>query len=538
MSQVVVENSFLTINQRIDTANNIINNWASSNVFMLIGVQLPYSTNDTLVPIPNGSQDYVNYIYRNAIAMKKITAADMALMIPRIDWQTGIVYDFWDDTIDMYSTTAFTQLPGTINVANSRMVTGNGSFFVSNISPGQLIYAGGDGENVAPQILQVTDIFSNTSMNTNTAFVGNFVSNTYFLVSNTAPFYAKKFYVRNTYDQVFICLNNNNGVQSNSMPQLSIGGDLPQDPFIKTVDGYLWKYLYTIPSGNKQQFFSSDWMPVYSDVASVQSSVGGRLDVILIDTAGEGYNQNAASNSATILQVTGDGTGANLTAIVNSSGSIIGINVLNGGRNYTYANVIANTETTGFGATFRPIIGPQGGHGFDPVHELGATTLMVSVDLSGTEDNTIPTGVTAGTGQFEFHQVAILENPVLAASGNNATNTNYSLITTVSVQALPAGKFFSIDEMVYQGSITNPTFQGTVVFWDDINDLIWLNNIQGEFAPQTPIVGTLQTAPVTAFILAPSKVAQYTGKILYVNNVLPIVRGSNQTEQIRILIEY
>lgn len=537
MGQVVIQNSLLTINQRIDSANDIITSWQESNVFMLIGQQTLDQDNDSLVPVPNDSQDYINNIYRNAIALKKINASSMALMIPRVDWQAGVVYDFWDDTLDMYSTIDLDQIPGTVNVNNSRTVTGQSTFFMANVSPGQLVFLPGDGLNVAPQTLQVTDIFSNTSMNVNTAFVGNFVSNSIFLVGSTAPNYSLNWYVRNSYDQIFVCLNNNGNTVSNSMPQLTIGGDLPSDPYIITADGYLWKYMYTIPSGNKQQFFSPDFMPVYSDPASVQSAVNGRLDVILIQTNGSGYNQNVASNSATILTVTGDGTGANLTAVTNSTGAIIGINVLNGGRGYTQATVAANTGSTGGGATFRAIIGPQGGHGFDPIHELGASTLMISLDLIGNEGNTIPVSVAAGTGQFEFHQVALLENPILT-NGNTASSLNYSMVDTVSIQSPPSGKFFSLNETVYQGSVSNPTFSGTVVYWDPVNDLIWLNNVQGTFTPQAPIVGTLQTSPVTAFILTTPLIVPYTGKILYVNNVLPVIRGPNQTEQIRLLIEY
>lgn len=537
MGQAVIQNSLLTIFQRIDTANDVLNSWASSNVFVSIGQQTLDAANDTLVPIPNDSQDYLNQIYRNSIALKKITAASMALMIPRVDWQNGTTYNYWDDTKDMWTTVALTQLPGTINVNNSRTVTGLSTFFQANLSQGQLIYVTGDGINVAPQTLQVTDIFSNTSMNVNTAFTGNIVGNSIFTYIDSFPNYAQNWYVRNIYDQIFICLYNGGGVPSNTMPMLTIGGDLPTDPFIITADGYYWKYMYTIPSGNKQQFFSPNYMPVYSDPATVQSAVNGRIDVVLILNSGSGYNQNVASNSATILQVTGDGTGCNLTAVTNSTGAIVGINVLNGGQGYTYANVTANTGTTGGGASFRPIIGPQGGHGFDPVHELGASTLMVSLDLVGNEANTLPTGVTAGTGQFEFHQVAILEAPILS-SGNVASNTNYSMVTQISVQTPPSGKFFSLNETVYQGTISNQTFSGTVVYWDATNDLIWLNNITGTFTPQAPIQGTLETSPVTAFVLQAPPIVPYTGKILYMNNVLPIVRGPNQTEQIRLLIEY
>lgn len=536
---MINQKSLLTINQRVGIAQLIVQTISSANVYLAVGLESPYLANDLLIPVPNQSVDYINTIWRNVVSLKRVTAADVAFVVPRVDWQTGIVYDMWDNQVDMYSTVRLNQLNGTVNVSNSRTVTGTNTTFLSQLTNGNLLYLSGDGENTAPQIMQVTDIISNTSLNVNTAFVGSFVQNTPFLVSQTSPNYAKNFYVRNTVDQVFICLQNANGIQSTVMPQLTIGGQLPVNPYIITSDGYKWKYLYTIPSGPKQQFFSKDWMPVYKDFGVAAAAVNGELDVILINNGGSGYNQNVSSNSSSILSIIGDGTGANLTAKVDANGSIFDVNILNGGSGYTTANVVINAGTTGVGANLRAIIGPQGGHGFDPVYELGATSLMVSVKLSGTENGTLPTGASVGTGLFEYRQLGLIINPLLSASGNAATNTNYSSVTTVTVQPLPSGQFFNIAETVYQGpSLNQATFVGTVVFWDDTNDILWLNNISGSFTPQAPIIGTIQTTPVTAFILTPPVVKKYSGKFLYVNNVLPVIRGINQTEQVRLVMSF
>lgn len=537
MTQTVQDNAILTKFQGIDTANAVLTDWSTANVYVLIGQQQLDASNDTLVTVPNDSQDFLNNVYRNAIALKLITAADMAVMVPRVDWQTGVVYDFWDDQQDMWTTIGLTQLPGTVNVNNSRSVTGESTYFAANINQGQLVYVPGDGINVAAQTLQVTDIFSNTSMNVNTAFSGNIVSNSIYLYESTAPTYYQNWYVRNSYDQVFACLYNGGNVESTVMPQLTLGGDLPSDPYIITSDGYYWKYLYTIPSGNKQQFMTPDYMPVYSDPIAVANAVNGRIDVVLITDTGTGYNQNVVSNSATILVVTGDGTGANITAVVNSTGAITNVNVLDGGSDYTYANVVANTGSTGGGAEFRVIIGPQGGHGFDPVQELGASVFMVSLDLIGNENNTIPTGVTAGSGQFEYHQVAILKDPI-ETSGNVASNINYGLVDLVSVQTPSGGKYYSINETVYQGTIADMTWSGVVVFWDSSTSTIWVNNMEGTFTEQAPLYGTVQTSPVTAQFLTEPQIAEYTGQLLWVNNTLPIVRGPNQTEQIRLVVSF
>lgn len=534
----VIKNSLLSLNQRVAIANDMVNNWTTGNVYIGVGQENPYSSGDNLVPVPNQSQDYINSVYRTMIAIKHVTAADIAFIVPRVDWQANSTYDAWDNAEDMYTSISHTQLTGTINVSNSRTVTGQNTLFTNQVLVGDQLFVPGDGLTTAPQTLQVSDVFSNTSLNVNTAFSGNFVSNSVYLVSDATPGYAKNFYVRNLFDQVFICLFNNSAALSTVMPQITIGGQLPQDPYIATSDGYKWKYLYTIPSGQKQKFLSADWMPVFSDATVVAATVNGRLDVVEINNQGQGYNQNVASNSATILTVVGDGTGANLTAKVDSSGKIFDVNILNGGSNYTYANITVSAGTTGANANLRAIIGPQGGHGYHPIHELGATNLIISVRFSGTEGGTLPVGVSVGTGLFDYRQVALIQDPLLT-TGLSASNTNYSTVTTVSVQPLPSGQFFSVDEVVYQGSsLEAATFVGTVVYWDNVNAVLWLNNTSGSFTPQAPIVGILQTSPVTAFILTPSVVRPYSGRLLYVNNILPVIRGINQTEQLRIILKF
>ena len=521
-------------------ANDLIQDWSTSNTYVGIGGQIPYSNpQDNLVPVPNNSTDYLNNVYRNMVALKKITAADMAFIVPRVDWQSGLVYDQYDNRSDMFTTISLLQTNGLVNVSNSSTITGTNTTFLTQFTQGNFIYLPGDGEIVAPQVRQVVSVASNTSLNVNTSFNGNFISNSAFLYNDTSPRYAKNFYIRNKYDQVFICLFNNNGLTSTVMPQISIGGDLPDDAVILTSDGYQWKYLYSIPSGQKQIFFSPDWMPVFRELDVEQSAVDGRIDVVLINNGGSGYNGNIPSNSATILTVVGDGNSANLTAVTDANGSIIGVNILNGGSSYTNANVVVNAGTTGNGANLRVIIGPSGGHGFNPVEELGATSVMLSKELVETEAGTIPTGASVGTGTFEYRQITILKNPLLLASGLVASNVNYSTVSTITTQPLPAGQFFSIDEIVYQGvSVSQATFSGVVVFWDDVNNVLWLNNVGGAFTPQSPIVGTQQTTPVTAFINTPPVIELYTGLLLHINNVLPVTRGADQTEQIRIIFNF
>jgi hypothetical protein len=322
------------------------------------------------------------------------------------------------------------------------------------------------------------------------------------------------------------------------MPTISIDGQLPENAFIETSDGYKWKYMYTIPAGLKEKFFTSDWMPVIADSLVVSSAETGRLDILKIISGGQGYQANGNSSSAQIVTVTGDGTGANLTAQV-VNGVITKINIIDGGQNYTTAtlSIIDNTKISNTAnANVVAVIGPQNGHGADPYYELGATNLMVSVDLAADENNTIPTET--AIEKFDYRQIIILRNPKSNA-GSYLANTNYKTVYVCSITSPPSGVNYDLDETVYQGtSLATATFTGTVVNWDAASNELWLNNITGTFIDNAPLIGTTQTSAVTAFTLTEPDWEPYTGEVLYVENRSKVVRDPNQTEQIKIVLSF
>jgi hypothetical protein len=59
--------------------------------------------NDILPPAPTQDQKYIKQAFKNMFVAKKITSNDISPVIERIDWSTGIVYDYYRDDIDMYT---------------------------------------------------------------------------------------------------------------------------------------------------------------------------------------------------------------------------------------------------------------------------------------------------------------------------------------------------------------------------------------------------------------------------------------------------
>jgi hypothetical protein len=95
-------------------------------------------------------------------------------------------------------------------------------------------------------------------------------------------------------------------------------------------------------------------------------------------------------------------TNATAYTTVDSFGGISSVNLLSGGSGYHHLDVNVS-GTFGTGAQLDAIISPYGGHGSDPIVELGADKLCISVDISNNEFNTVNTAIS-------FRQVGIIHD--------------------------------------------------------------------------------------------------------------------------------
>jgi hypothetical protein len=556
MANPLLQSEFLqTVQGRVKMAQDTLNELCGQtgdSVYLGIGHGYIWPVNDTMISIPQNTTDNLNQVHRDLAAIKLLSISSASLVVQRSDWANGTIYDAFSNGVNMYSYVSVSNANGTVNVTNSNIIIGtNLTTFTEDFQAGDIINIEGDGIFTLPVQKEIIAITNSQFMQVNTNVSGNYVSSQIQNFANNFPNYALNFYVRNIYDQVFVCLDNAGGIPSNSMPLLSVGGGIPSDPFIITDDGYEWKYLYTMSAGQKKLFFTQQYMPVGTDALTEASAVDGRIDIINILNEGIGYNGNVAACSAPIMVLVGDGTGANITAQVNSNGQIFAINVLDGGQDYTTASLVANTGANGSGAAFSVSIGPRGGWGSNAALELGATTLMISTTLTDTENGTIPTEDAAGEF-FKYRQLSLILNPILNSSGNVATNTNYDMTFVCQVAANVTANIFQMGDIAYQnpveGTLANAVFTATIVWYDASTQELHLNNLNNEaaFLPQSPISGVTFGAPTnttpyittTAFTLTAPEVKTFSGLDLYVENVAPIERFPLQVEEIRLIMSF
>ena len=193
------------------------------------------------------------------------------------------------------------------------------------------------------------------------------------------------------------------------------------------------------------------------------------------------------------------------------------VKIVGGGTRPSVANI----------ANARAIISPPGGHGSDPLYELGGKNLMFNIRLKYSEDGVFPE-------TNDFRQVSIIKDPK-----NPTANviSKSAFLQALGLSLFGSGDYVN-DEIVYQGpSLANATFSGEVLHWDYVNSKIYLINTKGNPTGDN-LQGTAQFSSRQVIDIFPGEGERYTGKILYTDNLKPISRSPDQIEDFKILVKF
>jgi hypothetical protein len=485
-------------------------------------------------PVATESLNKYSDLFQNLVAIKKITSSDINLVVPDVVWATSVVYDQFNSGDEMYSHETLTRLTGNVNISSSSTGMSNGTsatLFSNELSIGDIIQLSGIGTENYPIRREVIAIDSNTNLTINLASEFTYTNNLAYKVADAYPNYGKNFYVRNSYDQVFICIFNNGDTASIVEPVLRPENFSMGKLVQSTTDGYIWRYLYTIPSGLKEKFLFTDadsqsWMPVTTDAIVASTATDGAIEHIRILDSGSGYNSNTACSNVDIITISGDGTGASYVANVYQSAALDSTTIAelisaNNGAGYSFATV-TTTDTSGTGASFEALIGPPGGFGYDPAKDLGAKFVALSVEFASNVSGTLP--ISSSAGSVAFRQVSVIRNPQYA--NNTYVSTGELALTSnveVAVSSTP-----SVGTRVVQ----NSGYEGTVVAFT--NPYLLLNNTKGTFANTGPftsgVIGNAQALNTSG--------VKRSGDILFMENIAAVTRTTNQAEQIKLVFKF
>lgn len=401
---------------------------------------------------------------------------------------------------------------------------------------------------------------------------------------------------------VWKCLYNAGATPSTDQPVVS---GIDGDGIFTGADGYKWILMYEIPTNDVIKFLSTDFMPINqageaSVVAANSRAVNGAIDAVVIEDGASGF---PASLSGTLYAVVNGDGNSGAQAVVQfdttAGGVLTNPRIIDRSSGYTYGTILNETGATVTGlekkgfyenggtvntagdlltpaasvgeARISVIIGPEGGHGSDPVSELNAKRIMTNVRLEYRE----------GAGDFpvdnDFRRIGLLQDP-LDSLGSDLTADTASGLKYIAVAGGDTTNFTQ-DETITQTRADGTIAKGTVVSYlpDDPNTpstdgvLRYYQNSEEhtddgrvrafEVTGANPIVGSVSGASkngdnsrtdievgtnydgdfaggeLTAGE-ADSEILNNSGDIIYLENRRLITRAEDQIEDIKLVIEF
>jgi len=496
--------AIITEKFRQHNANQFVESFteaAASTYYLFLGKATAFSSTttggtDSSPPTPGDSPQEEFRAWDSMLGAKIITSSDIKFAVPRRNWANGTVYDMYRHD---YS-----------------------------------------------------------SSNTSTSGTSNLYDSTFFFLTSDYKLYK--------------VLDNNGGSAFSGTEPTSTS----TSPFAS--GGYVLKYMLSISTSDFAKYGTTDFIPVTSDSTVSAAAVDGAIESLSI-TAGSGY-----TDGTYFTAIHGDGASAGTSSgaivrITVSSGSIVSFGLTAGtdttihaaGSGYTfgYVNLTAafifsdsslsssSTLGSGSGGAITVISSPDDGHGANVVTELGAHYVMSAITLTQAEGDDFTTG-------NDFRSVGLVVDPTNVGTSTVATTTTARQSYVVKVDTNSGT--FQADEVITQAS-TGAV--GKVVEYDSTLSLLYYqqesykgfgtnatsgnyvafsgtNQITGGTSAatgttsansETVTLANSNTLTLTSGYATPD-LQEYSGDIIYLENRKPIQRASDQTEDIKIIIEF
>ena len=445
------------------------------------------STNDDFPPKNTDSVYSDTEFWRGILAYKRIYKDNVSLVVPRYDWEPGEVYSPYRDNVDLYDDENPSKFYVLVDEERVYKCIDNNFDASSTVAPTHTDY----------QIRTLSD-----------GYRWKFL---YQIPESKRKFLTKGFSNKTGYMPVeFVerLLEDDDRTLQWGVQEAAVDGSIDHITLNSTLRDQVVSYRVVFPSSENQVAQSATAGSSSVVVAGpniVYSNDYYNGMVIKIDSGlGEGQQRiitdySAGSNTATIvvetpwdvsltggtgsdlsiysilpqIEIDGDGrannnslnTGSNRAeaTVTFQDTSITGpryidtIEIIDPGQDYTFADVIVVSGLTGasgitadLSLLATAVLSPVGGHGFNPVKELGCSALMVVIDFSGDEDGKI-------TIDNEFRQFGLIKNPELYYHRNRLTLNEWapqSAFSTGDVVTTSSGRG---EVVTWYGGITGVT---------------------------------------------------------------------------------
>ena len=484
-------------------------------------------------PNPIDNFDQENRYYDSMLFLKQITSSDVRRVIPRINWQSGTIYEMYRNNYSATNRTSQTS-NSSLYGSNYYIVTSEFKVYLCINNGSSPTTPNGTTSKVEPTHTSTTVPEQDTT-------------------GNTDDYQWKYLYTIAPADIVKF-------VTSSYIPLPEKWGDV-------------------------------------TNATIKDASVEGKLESIIIKRAGTAEVAGGTSGEKTItVPIIGDGSDGKAIVTVNE-GVVTRVKLADtNSKNYTYATVRfdsgspldGQTLTVGSGADepqFEVVIPPKGGHGADIYRELGGFRVMVYSKF----DNNINDKADYIVGN-DFSRVGIVKDP-LEFGGTSVLNKRTATSLGALKLKVPSGSSTVLSNVVYpkntkitqysnDSTIGIGTAIGYVASWDSNTGVLRyyqpvgfstqsvygyeLRNFVGvvtaitgathiipgqsvdnlevdtTFSAEAITVGQRSESLGHAFVngVANSEVKKFSGEIIYIDNRAPVTRTASQNAEEKIVIEF
>lgn len=565
-----------------------ISETANSIYYVFAGRPTPYVSGDDSIPTIENNNDNVNVDpYKQMVFGKKVSNTDVKIMVPRYDWVSNTVYSPYRSNANL-DTSNFYAVVNSVSNYYVFKVLDNNNGSASTIKP-DYNETGADDEYYSTSDGYVWKYMYTIDRSTfekfatddyipvvpNANVTGNAVTGSIDVI--IVDFQGSNYnsYLSNTFVSTDLTVGGNNTL-FNIANNASSNNDFYNNSYIYIKDG----------TGIGQLRKIIDYNVVGSTkTITLQSSFTTTPDITSV------YEITPS------VTISGDGSGAEARALVNSSSSntISKIEIIERGSGYTFASasVVGNTGGVSNAATLTVVLGPKGGHGKDPEIELGGKYLGLSVTFANNESGTIPT-------KNDYRTIGILKDPyfanvvltidnstgsftdneILTQANSNATGivvdttlssisiTNVSgiFVTNQLVTGATSGATANVVSYTINGETKNfetfdnrhkysfsavsGTFQedekvfqfdlstANAYFHSNTGSYLYLTDKHGILNIANTITGANSAAVSTLNTYWPPDIVEGSGEVLYIENIDPTDRDENQSETIKIILKF
>lgn len=516
--------------------------------YIFIGNSIAYSNEASPPDIVESISD-TNDALNSIIAMKRVEADDVNLVIPRINWTSNTKYHQYDTHISLDTLLEENTL---LNTKPMYVITSARNVYKclsNNQSANSTIEPTGDFDT------------SNGLFSTSDGYIWKYMYNVRdgndFIDTNNIPVPS-----RNIEDMTDTTPYGEYGLRNSAVKEGEI------TTVVVTNSGSNYRdhtnvLTSSFSTGDTSlevtaAFLESVENVSLSDIAAANMSVTGsqfETDTFIV-TANSDTNivtlskptispsDGTSSNAVTFkTRVFFDGITSDVTATANANtlgGLINSITVGNFGVGYA-DKVNVKIFGTGTGATGRVVIPPVFGHGFDLAKDLGANSVCAIAkfgDIDSTENGLVPTDTV-------FRQIGLLRKPYKYNTNNSTAFANTinassasATVSQVTKVFVASGSAYTLGEFVFQGtSNTNYTAAGFVSRIASLTQ-IELTKVIGDFAEGAFLTGeTSGSSRLVTQVVDPSFDPK-SSELLFVENITPVTRTEGQAENVRLVLKF